>query len=103
MEARFNKLDIVDRQFPLVSDGSEVVDADARNQLYAIVTKNLGPDEIPQYQVEEIDGSFKARLSIRGRTLSTAVDVSKKKALNRCATLLLRNRAALERAIAAFK
>lgn len=103
VEARFNKLDIVDRQFPLVSDGSEVVDADARNQLYAIVTKNLGPDEIPQYQVEEIDGSFKAKLSIRGRTLSTAMDVSKKKALNRCATLLLRNRAALERAIAAFK
>lgn len=103
VEARFNKLDIVDRQFPLVSDGSEVVNADARNQLYAIITKNLGPDDIPLYSVEEIDGCFKASVSIRNLTLSTAMDTSKKKALNRCATLLLKNRATLERAISAFK
>lgn len=103
VENRFKMLDIIDLKFPLVSDGAEVVDADARNQLYAIVTKSLGPEDVPNYHVEEIDGSFRAQLSIRNHTLCTATDVSKKKALNRCATLLIRNRAALETAIAAFK
>ncbi|CUM68200.1 uncharacterized protein PRCAT00005920001 [Priceomyces carsonii] len=76
--------------FPLEADDLSPINIEAKNELYAIIFKNLG--ESPEYNTFDVgDHKMKTELKIRGIVAATATDSSKKKSLSRAAMALLNN------------
>lgn len=84
-----NNMDDVS-QLPLVAGDDVGFDSDARNKLYAILSKNFSI--IPEYNCQEIDNKlFSAELKVNNISLASATDISKKKAMAKAAKLVLDN------------
>ncbi|ODV77248.1 ribonuclease III [Suhomyces tanzawaensis NRRL Y-17324] len=81
--------------FPVKGNEDDPLDSDAKNRLYAEIGKRIG--EVPQYEIASINnGVAVVELKIKGVTVATATDKSKKRAMTRAAMALVNNREALE-------
>lgn len=75
---------------PLVAPDDLQVDNDARNRLYAFVSKHY--NVVPEYQCEEVGNQlFTAELKINNILLASAMDLSKKRAMAKAAKVVLDN------------
>lgn len=78
----------VDFELPLKDTTAIEFDSDARNKLYAIVSKNF--NLIPEYICKETEEQlFVAELKVNNVVLAFASDISKKKAMAKAAKLVL--------------
>lgn len=81
--------------FPIPVNQEDPLDADARNKLYAEVGKRIG--ETPKYEVSKFSSTTaQVDLVIRGITVASMENVSKKKGMTRVAMALINNREALD-------
>lgn len=77
-------------KLPLVANDDISFDSDARNRLYAILSKNFSI--FPEYNCQELDNKlFSAELKVNNIPLAFATDISKKKAMAKAAKLVLDN------------
>ncbi|CAH6719092.1 ribonuclease 3 [[Candida] jaroonii] len=82
------------KELPLIANNDDEFDINARNKLYAILSKHY--TSIPEYDCEETDDKlFKAHLKINNHLFSVATDVSKKRAMARAAKIVLDNSSVL--------
>lgn len=82
------------KELPLIANNNDEFDINARNKLYAILSKHY--TSIPEYDCEETDDKlFKAQLKINNHLFSVATDVSKKRAMARAAKIVLENSSVL--------
>lgn len=78
----------IDFELPLKDTSGMEFDSDARNKLYAIVSKNF--NLIPEYVCNETEEQlFVAQLKVNNVVLAFASDISKKKAMAKAAKLVL--------------
>ncbi|EGV63359.1 ribonuclease III [Yamadazyma tenuis] len=88
MELETTTLVDPDIQLPLKAEKDMEFDSDARNKLYAIVSKKF--NLVPEYYCEETeDRLFTAELRIDNKAIAFATDISKKKAMAKAAKLAL--------------
>lgn len=77
-------------QLPLIADSSTESDSDARNKVYALLSKNYNTS--PEYICNETDSkTFTAELKISSTTVAVGIDASKKKAMAKAAKVVLDN------------
>lgn len=82
-------------KFPLVANDEDLIEPDAKNELYALLGKNLGL--IPEYTaaMDQNTKKFKVEVKVKNFVVAVAFDASKRKGMTKAAMTVLKHKDSL--------